>query len=56
MFPEDAERRGDLLADAKYPERWLGGGDTGDRSTEDASVRVSREPWEEDRERCVDAL
>lgn len=55
MFPEDAERRGDLVPE-KYPERWFGGGEIGDESIEEASVRVSREPWEEDRERPVEAL
>jgi hypothetical protein len=55
-LPEDAERRGGLVAEAKYPERWFGTGDLGDNSTEDASVSVTREPCEDDRERDVEAL
>ena len=43
MFPEDADRRGDFALE-KYPERWFGGGEMGDKSTEEASVRVSLEP------------
>lgn len=43
--------RSDLLAAAKYPERWLWAGEVGEESTEEASVNVSREPWEEARDR-----
>lgn len=55
-LPEETERRGALPVGAKYPERWFGAGDVGDESTDDASVSVSRETWEEDRERAVVAL
>lgn len=44
------------MAEAKYPERWFGAGDVGDESTDEASVRVSREPCEDERERVVMAL
>lgn len=50
-LPEDADRRGTFSVEVKYPERWFGAGDIGDESTEEASVSVSREPFEEDRER-----
>jgi uncharacterized protein YciU (UPF0263 family) len=55
-LPEDAERRGALVEPEKYPERWFGAGDVGDDSTDEASVRVSLEPCEEERERPVEVL
>ena len=42
--------------DGKYPERWFGSGEVGDESTEEASVSVSRDTCEEERERAVVAL
>jgi hypothetical protein len=45
-----------LVDPEKYPERWFGAGDVGDDSTDEASVRVSLEPCEEERERPVEAL
>jgi hypothetical protein len=57
-FPEETERRGVLgaFAEAKKPERWFGGGtgDVGDEPTEEASVSVSREPCDDERERVVE--
>lgn len=56
-FPEEAERRGSLVefAAAKNPERWFGAGcgEVGDELTEEASVSVSREPCDDERERVV---
>jgi hypothetical protein len=54
-LPEDADFRG-AFAEGKYPERWFGAGDVGDDSTDDASVRVILEPFEEERDRTVDVL
>jgi hypothetical protein len=49
MLPDDADLWTVLLAATKYPERWFGGGETGDEFIEDASVSVSLEA-------CDDAL
>jgi hypothetical protein len=55
-FPEDADRRGAFFAAAKNPDKWFGAGtgDVGDEPTEEASVRVSREPCDDERERVVE--
>jgi hypothetical protein len=45
-----------LVVEGKNPERWFGAGDVGDELTEDASVRVSLEACEEERDRAVDTL
>jgi hypothetical protein len=52
-FPDDADFRTLLLAEAKYPERWLGAGEDGEEFTEEASVRVSREACDDALERVV---
>ena len=52
-LPEDADRRGTLELEPKYPERWFGLGEVGEELTDEASVKVCWEPWEDERERTV---
>jgi hypothetical protein len=52
-FPEDADRRGTLELEPKYSERWFGLGEVGEELTDEASVKVCWEPWEDERERTV---